>query len=194
MGAAAAPIAIGLTVASSLFEGYGQMKADNAAAKADLANAHNAEMQGAFEIEAIRRKERAVSGEAVAAMAGNGVSIGTGSALDLLRQNAVDREMDILGTRYNAVSQANSYRERAKQEKRAGKFALFGGVLRAGASALTGVSSLQTANAVSASNSMLRGVQAGGGQALPIPAGLGFAPTTIGTPGYVKNPDPGLKY
>jgi hypothetical protein len=172
MAAAAAPIGIGLMVAASIAEGVGQMKADNAAAKGDKANAHAAEMAGAFEAAGIQRKERALSGEAVAAMAGNGVAIGTGSALDLLRQNAVDREMDILTARYNAGSQAAAYRDRAKQEKTAGKFALFGGVLRAGAQALTGFSQMQGASALAGSNAALQAAQLPGGQALPIPSGF----------------------
>lgn len=157
------PISMGLMVASSIFKGVTEHNALNADAKVDDENARRSVLDGALQGEEIRRQERAVSGEAVAAMGANGVAIGTGSALDLLRQNAVEREYDVLNKRYAAGTQADAYRAQAKQKRKAGTFALFGGLLNAGSAALTQGASSGAAAKVNAAQV--------GGMALPTPRG-----------------------
>ncbi|HEV2746411.1 MAG TPA: hypothetical protein VGW34_03825 [Allosphingosinicella sp.] len=166
------PLSIGLMVASSLMQGVAEQDALDAGAAADLENARRAELGGALEEEAVRRRERAVSGEAIAALAGNGVAIGTGSALDLVRQNAIEREYDVLNRRYAAGSEAASLRTAAAQKKEAGRFALFGGVLRAGAAALTGIGEARNGAAIAEAEARRRAAQLPGGQQLPVPNSL----------------------
>jgi hypothetical protein len=169
--AVAAPVAIGLMAASSLYEGYSQSRELKAGARADDETARRTELAGAFEEDAVRRRERAVSGEAISALAANGVEVGTGSALDLLMQNAVEREYEVLARRYSAGSEADSLRAQARGKRKAAKGALFGGVLRAGAQALSGYGGMQNAAAVAGASGRMRAAQMGG-QKLPMPSNL----------------------
>jgi hypothetical protein len=171
-GAAAGPPGIALMVASAAFQGFTAMKAANAAARADEENARRAEMGGAYAEDDIRRRERALSGDAIVAESANGVSIGSGSALDLLEQNALSREYEVLSRRYESGTQAAAYRTQARQEKRAGRYAMFGSLFGAGAQAVTGISDMQSAGVLSAASGRLRAAQLPGGQQLPIPAHL----------------------
>lgn len=167
---AAAPVAIGLMVASQLAQGVSQHNALQAQAGVDRENARLTETQGEISAEEAARRARAVQGESIAALAGNGVALGTGSALDLLRQNAIEAETDILNRRYEAAGRAASLRTDANQKKAAARGALFGGVLRAGAAALTGMQDMGNADALDASSASLRAAQLQypGGQRLPM--------------------------
>ncbi|WP_414902461.1 hypothetical protein ACMT1E_04325 [Sphingomonas flavalba] len=170
---AGGPVAIGLMAASALMEGIGQNSALRAQARAQDENARREELAGELDVDTIRRRERATSGEAIAALGANGVRVGTGSALDLLHQNAAAREADILNRRYNAASEADSLRRAARQSRRSAKFALFSGVLRAGAAAMTPVP--DAGNAVAGA----------GAQQLPIPTGpVEKAPGEVNMPGW----------
>ncbi|HEX8400524.1 MAG TPA: hypothetical protein VF628_02345 [Allosphingosinicella sp.] len=173
MGAVAPIAAVAMTVGSSVMGAAGEKSAYDAGARADLENARRTELDGALAEEAIRRQGRAVQGEAIAALGANGGRIGTGSALDLLWQNQVEIEYDVLNRRYSASSEATSLRAAAAQKKKAGKFALIGGLMRAGAQALTGIGDVQNAAASAATSARLRTARLPGGQSLPIPAALG---------------------
>jgi hypothetical protein len=163
------PVSMGLMVAASIFQGAQQSHQLNQAANADDVDAQRTLTQGAFEQEAIRRQERATSGEAIAAEAADGVSVGTGSALDLLFQNAREREYAVLVKRYSAGSQADSLYKKANQERSAAKGAMFGGLLRAGAQALTGVGEMN--NASDLYKAQMGGLP--GGSKMPLPGGIG---------------------
>lgn len=134
--------AIGLTVGSTIYGATEEAKGLRAGARADEANARTSLIEGVAEADAIRRAERATSGEALAALGMNGLRVDVGSPVDLLAQNAVEREYDLLNTRYRAESEARAYRDSAKAKRGAARGAIVGGVLRAGAQALTGASSM----------------------------------------------------
>jgi hypothetical protein len=102
-------------------------------------NARQSLLAGALQETQIRHQERAVSGQAIVAQAENGVAIGSGSALDLLAQNAINREVAVLNTRYSADAQAYAYRTKAADARAAGKQAIIGSVISAGTQALTGM-------------------------------------------------------
>jgi hypothetical protein len=155
------------------FSSYYQGKA---AAGVDEENARRAQLTGAYQEEAIRAKGRAVSGEAIAALAGNGVSVGSGSASDLLFQSNLAMEQDALTARYNAGSEAASLRTQAGQKRAAARGALVGGLLRAGASALSGMDQVTGSDAAMQAAAIEREARFPGAQALPIPQHLINAP------------------
>jgi len=168
------PVSIGLMAVKAVggvFQGITQQNAYNAAAKVDDQNANNALTGGAFDQLDIEHKLRATQGEALAATAANGVAVGTGSALDLLRQNAVNAQMDILSRKYEATMTAKSYSDKAAGERKAAKGALFGGILNAGASILTGMQGIgdQSAESAAADRQYMAQRQQPGGIALSIP-------------------------
>ena len=145
------PISIGamaLTAGSQIFGAVDQSNQLRDAAAISDQNAHLAEVDGARQSEAILRQARATTAEGRAAMGANGVAVDTGSALDLITQNAVEREYDMLNARYSAGQQATAYRQDAAAKRDQAKGALIGGLLKAGASALTGYSTMTNAGNV----------------------------------------------
>lgn len=107
-------------------------------ADVDRENARRTELQGEFQVLQSIRDERAVSGEAIAAMAGSGFALGTGSAADLIRQNAIEREMEIGNIRYQASGEAANLRQSADDKRRAAKSVMIGGVMTAIGAGVTG--------------------------------------------------------
>lgn len=163
-------LGLGLTVGSQIAGGF----AENSQARGEAAvldeNARRAEMDAALKGEAIRRSGRATQGEAIAALAANGVGLGTGSALDLLRQSAIEEEYDWLNTQYQGASEAASLRTTATQRRAGGKNAIIGGFLRAGAAALTGMDDLKNRGRASGDAAAERAARRPGGMTLPVPA------------------------
>lgn len=166
---AGGPVAIGLMVASQLMEAKGQSDQLNAGAAADRENARLAELGGAWREDEIRRRERAVSGEAISALAANGVSVGSGSAQDLLFQNMLEGQHAALNARYEAASEAYGLRRSAAAKKAQAKSALFGGMLRAGAAAVTGMDQLQGAASAEKAAAIVREARWPGAMKLPMP-------------------------
>lgn len=107
-------------------------------ARADRENARRTELQGEIDVLQTRRDERGISGDAIAAMASSGFGLGTGSAADLIRQNAIEREVEIGNIRYAANQEATGLRQQAADKKRAARSAIIGGVLQAGAQGAQG--------------------------------------------------------
>ncbi|MGF7151325.1 hypothetical protein FHS96_004988 [Sphingomonas zeicaulis] len=172
MGAAAGPIGMGLQVIGTLYGAVSQYQGLRQQAATDRENARLSELEGAQQESDIRREERAVSGDAIAAMGANGLRVGTGSALALLEQNAIERETAVLNARYGAARQALALREQARAKKKAAGDALFTGILSAGAQALTGMSSASASADVSAAAGNVRAAQlpALPGQSMPLPS------------------------
>lgn len=162
MGAAAGPAAIGLQVAGSIMSAIQEQRAYGAAARMDRYNAHSELLQGALNEEDLRRRGRAVQGEAMSALAADGGSVEGGSARDLIYQNALEIEYAAKTARYTAAEKALPYSFRSTQEKLAGKNALIGGLMRAGAQALSGMSG-------QANSAALQNAYFPGGQSLPMP-------------------------
>jgi len=110
----------------------------NRAASALDENARLTETQGAYDAVAALRQSRLQQGADFTAVAASGTGLG-GSVSDLLEANAVERQMEALNIRYGASRKADAYRLEASQQRINGQQALFGGFLRAGTSALTGL-------------------------------------------------------
>jgi hypothetical protein len=164
-----------IMAAPALLEGIGQMGQLNAAAKADRKNAGLAELDAAYSQEDIRRRGRATQGEAIASLAEGG-SLEGGSAQDLIYQNSLEIEYAALGARYKGDLEAHNYRVKAGQEKQSAKMALLGGVLRAGAAAVTGASNARNQSAQEAALARQRSAYFPGGQALPMPTPPSYTP------------------
>lgn len=173
-----------LQSASAMFDAVGQSNALRGSAAADKDNAHLALLQGAYNEEDIRRRGRAVQGEAISALAEGGNDVGSGSAADLIYQNSLEIEYAALGARYSAANEARGYRYKAAQEKQAAKMALIGGVLRAGAAAVTGASTARNAAAQDAAFARRQDALYPGAQRLPLPPPSFSSLPPIFGPGY----------
>lgn len=172
--AAAAPIALGLQVASSVMQAGSQAKALNYNAGIDKINAQQALQDGASQTNSIMDQARATQGSALEATAVNGVQVGTGSALDALRQTAINAQFNALNARAQAQGKANAYMADAAAKKDQANTALFSGLLGAGAKALSGGAFGGGTAAGSAAASVP------GLSAMPVPMSYGFGTPTAG--------------
>lgn len=124
-----------------LLQGVGESAQTRFAAQAQDENARVVETQGAFDaLEALRRS-RLAQGEEITALAAHG-GLG-GSVGDLLEARATERQMEALNIRYSAASKARGIRQDAANMRHQAQAALFGGIMRAGASALTSRADMQ---------------------------------------------------
>lgn len=114
---------------SQILQGMSAMNAANFNAKAAGQQADAAVQQGVADSARVRDAARYAAGEAVAAQAENGVQIGTGSALDLLRENKLNAELDMMTVRTKAGNTARSWRDRQALAKAEARDALTGALL-----------------------------------------------------------------
>ncbi|MFZ5704913.1 MAG: hypothetical protein ACOY5R_06560 [Pseudomonadota bacterium] len=142
MGAALPIIAIGAMAAGQLYSGISQADQLNDNANRMKENARRTELQGALDELQIGREARAAQGEAIAMQGASGVELGTGSALEMLRQNAIAAEYDKLNIRNRASAEAGNMRAQAKQLKRQATGTLISTGLSVGSSILMGASKL----------------------------------------------------
>ncbi|KQX19334.1 MULTISPECIES: hypothetical protein [unclassified Sphingomonas] len=177
--AAAAPIALFAMAAGQLYSGISQadQMRDNAGILKE--NARRTELTGALDELQVARDARAASGEAIAQQGGAGIELGTGSALEMLRQNAINAEFDKLNIRNQAAGEAGNLRSQAKQLKKQATATLIGSAISAGSSVLMGASMLGggAAGAGAAGGaSAAPGISAGAAYRMPVgssPFGLG---------------------
>lgn len=159
---------VGMQAFTSMFEGVSKSNAYRGAEAVDNENARQADLQGAINQSDIRRRGRAVQGEAISALAeGSGVS--GGSAQDLIYQNALEIEYAAMNARFTAAGEARGYRIKAGQEKQAARSAIFAGVLGAGAAAVTGVADASNKSREDAAYRARSNAYFPGGQQLPLP-------------------------
>jgi hypothetical protein len=131
-------------------------------------NARIEETQGGYDAVQALRESRMQEGADISAAAASGTGL-TGSVADVLFQSAVERQMEAMGIRAEAGMRARSLRAEATAKRKAGDQALFGGVLRAGASAIGGVSAQRDQAALGGAMKNGRLVQKSG--TIPIPWG-----------------------
>lgn len=141
-----APILMGLSAAMSAVGAIAGGNAAGAAAdynaKVAKDNAHTAEVQGFMQSEAAREAGARSEGEAAATIGASGVQSGSGTALETLRESAINTQLDVLAARYTAGSQARAYNAQAAGDKAAASSARIGGYLGAGAALLKGASGI----------------------------------------------------
>lgn len=121
-------------------------------------NAQNAQNAGLSERDRIRGAARMAMGRQLVAQGGSGFQMGTGSALDALRESAMNRELDLAVSRQRAGMAAAGYQQQGKIAYAQGKAALAGGIL-------SGVETIAETVASAATG----GAGASGGAAIPPP-------------------------
>lgn len=75
---------------------------------------------------------RAAAGEAIAAQGASGLQLGTGSMLDVLRENATNAALDTLTIRARGANAVTSAKSAAQLSKYQGRSAFVGGLLKTG--------------------------------------------------------------
>jgi hypothetical protein len=170
-------LGVGLQVGGMLASGLAQSSQLRQSAAVDDANAQRTLFQGAIEEQDLRSRERATSGEALAAEGGSGLQVGTGSAYDLLFQNALERERAVMATRFSAGTQADALATSAAQKRSAATSAMVGSLIGAGTQAIFGMQGVKDRAATSAAQAAWRTRQVPGGYSMPVPptpAGAGL--------------------
>lgn len=138
---AVALAAVGTGVSAYAAVAQGQAAEDagkfNAAVAAN--DATNAQNQANFEATQIRRRNAIRGGSDRAAFAKGGVDI-SGSAQDVLFDNAIQGELDVMAAQYGGAARAQYYTSKGALAKFEGRQAASAGVLNAGSTILTGAS------------------------------------------------------
>lgn len=168
MSEAMIPISSGLNAAISMFDAKGQSSSLKSEAAVDEENARLSLLQGAVDSEDIRRRGRAVQGEAISSLAQGGGDVSGMSARDLIFQNSLEIEYASMNARYSAGQQARADQFKAAQARSAARSAMVGGILRAGAAAISGASQAMD-------NQTMHNAYFPGGQRLPMPS---YAPSS----------------
>lgn len=122
----------------SLIRGIAGFQSGKANARMARAEADGALRQSVAQDDAIRAQARRTAGEAVAAMGATGGGLGSGSALDVLRDIELESGLDRLRVKAEGANKASSLRAQASLYKRQGAWNLMAGVADAATSVLTG--------------------------------------------------------
>jgi hypothetical protein len=145
MGAAALPIAIGLTVAGTAASAYGmirqgQAQAEAARYNAQIAqqNAQIAQAQGEAAAESQAREAQRKQGAAVALYGAAGVDAGSGSPSDVLADNIRNATLDHETIKWNAGLKAQGFGQQSALDRMAASSAMSGALIGATAQLLSG--------------------------------------------------------
>lgn len=165
----AGPLGIALNAIGSIAGGLQQNTQLRGQAAVDEENARRALLSTEEQALQTRREERRASGDLLAAMAGDGIGLGTGSTADVLAEAAVQREYEILNLRRRGATEANNLYQSAEDKRHAGQQAIIGGIFGAVSGALQGVSALRAQGKAQTQREKERGVALGGGTSLVAP-------------------------
>lgn len=158
MAQAAVPLAAagaGLKAAGALQAGRAGYKSGMYNAAVSERNAQTTAADTAAEEMRIRREARLIAGEAIAGQGMSGLQLGTGSALEVLRESAINAELDVLTTRRKGASAAAAMRQDAVMSRMGAKQARTAGFIGAASALIGGASSIsgmktEAANAAAA--------------------------------------------
>ncbi len=161
-------VPIGMMVAGALLGAIGNIEAGKAAsaaasynaklaeneAKHALIRANDAEARGRTEEDKLRRQAAGFQGEQITTFAANGVTLDSGSPLQILADTAEELELDARTIRHNASMEAWNFKNQsynalaqANLSKWEGKQARTNSYISAGTSLLSGLgSAFSTAN------------------------------------------------
>ena len=114
--------------AGSIIKGMAGFQAGKANARRAQAEADASLRQGVAEDDDIRATARRTAGEAIAAMGANGGAIGTGSALDALRDIELESGLDRLRVKTQARNNFEAKQMQASLQKRQGAWNLLSSV------------------------------------------------------------------
>ncbi len=180
--AAAAPIALALSVAGSLAGGLEANSAERSAGRTDEHNAQLNLLAGEQQSLQTRKDERMQAGDILASLGGAGVQLGTGTTSDLIAQSAYERELEILNIRTRAAREANNLYQSAADHRAAGRSALIQSVFSAASSAIKGVSDIRAARTLGAQRTTENTYMLGGGAFRDASRDPGSAGTVSGLP------------
>lgn len=114
---------------SKMLAGVAGLQSGNYNARVAEGEGRMAVADGAAQIARVRDEARYAAGEAIASQGANGFQIGTGSALDLLRENAMNAELDQLTLRTRAENVKRSKQAEAQLSRATGRMALLQGIV-----------------------------------------------------------------
>lgn len=160
------PAALAMAAVGQVVGGIEANRGARAQARVDEENARLSLLEGEQAALQTRKDERMQAGAMLAAMAGDGVQLGSGSAADVLAESAYQRELEVLNLRTRSTRQANGLLQSADDRRAAGRGALIGGLFGAAATALQGVSDIRAQRTMTAQRARERGVILGGA---PVP-------------------------
>lgn len=92
-------------------------------------NGQNALNAGVSERDALRERAGMVMGQQITSQGGSGFQVGSGSAVDALKQSAANRELDLLTSRMKAGNQAVDFKNKGEIAYQQGKSAMAGGII-----------------------------------------------------------------
>jgi autotransporter translocation and assembly factor TamB len=166
-------LSTGFQAASAMYDGLSQSAALKSQAAVDKDNANSDLLQSALQAADIRRRGRAVQGEAIAALADGGGDVSGTSAQDLIFQNSLEIEYAASNAKYGGATAARGDLMAADEKRRAARSAVIGGVMRAGAAAITGAATARNSQAADAAYRERYNAYFPGGQRLPMPPSYG---------------------
>jgi hypothetical protein len=92
-------------------------------------NAQNARNDGVAERDRIRYASRVAMGQQLVDQGGSGFAVGSGSAIDALKESLVNRELDFAVSRRKAGMAATDFEQKGQIAYQQGKSALAGGII-----------------------------------------------------------------
>jgi hypothetical protein len=92
-------------------------------------NGQNANRDGAEQASRIREAARLAMGRQAVAGGSSGFQMGSGSALDSLRESAIEREIDVATVRKQAASKATAFGQQGDIARAQGRSAMIGGFI-----------------------------------------------------------------
>lgn len=155
----------------------GGINADRAGIQAQKAYNSNANLtvtQGNYDALNSMRESRMQDGAMIAAAGAGGGNAMDGTLADVVYANAVQRQFNAMNINYGAQQKAQGLRFQGQEARAQGRAALYGGILRAGASALGG----STGSGTTAAGSL--GAQPMG--TIPVPSSVSVMSGYAGSP------------
>lgn len=125
----------------SIMGGIAANRAGKFTRKAMRVNARNTYGDGEEQSSRIREAARMEMGRQILAQGGSGFQMGTGSALDSLRESAINREVDLATIRRQTKMKADGFIQEGEKARAEGKSALIGGIISGAASFMDAASS-----------------------------------------------------
>lgn len=129
-----------LAAAGSIVQGIGGYQAGKYNRKVLQGQQRTALREGAEESVRIRRAGRMFLGRQIAAQGESGFMVGTGSALDTLRETQTNIELEAMEAMHQAVGRGVAFAQQGDMAGRQGKFALVEGLFGAASGIAKGVS------------------------------------------------------
>lgn len=129
-----------------VYEGAASYAAGKASNQNAQRNADVTLQEGAADSERIRSQARATMGEAIAAQGATGFQIGTGTALEQLRESKINSELDIAQVRRKAQISADTQRYKGALDLLEGKWNRAASTVRAAGDVATWLESKASAS------------------------------------------------